>query len=316
MTRFLPLLFAISACHPGGPRRDPLPTPTPLNGGPDDVGVLVMAHGGGPEWDRAVAEAVSPLSSAVPTAISYGMADPETLSTGLDSLAARGVTRVAVVRLFISGSSFRDQTFYFLGLSQNPPRRFVLMDGSGDSEPKPLDHGLTIATHDEGLMVSPHASRILVERAKSLSSAPERESVLILAHGMGDDREDGLVLSAMTSTAQRMGALGFSAVQVATLREDWEAKRETSEREIRDFVSGEAMAGRHTLVLPMRLSGFGPYAEVLDGLEYKPGLGLLPHQEVAAWIRATATRVVCEAGWGQAIDPCPRSVAHDFDQRR
>src|SRR5687768_10427420 len=80
--------------------------------GTSDFGVLVMAHGGTPEWDAAIAEATAPLANQVPTAIAYGMADPATLAHALDSLSSEGVERVAVVRMFISGDSFIQQTEY------------------------------------------------------------------------------------------------------------------------------------------------------------------------------------------------------------
>jgi len=314
MTGRLPLslvVVAFAACHPAGRREIPPPQPA-LADTAGRVGVLVMAHGGDAEWNRTVAEAVAPLAATVPTAVAYGMADPGTLAAGLRVLADSGVRRVAVVRLFISGSAFRDQTDYLLGLSATPPARFFVMGApEGAPDPEPLDHGLSVATHDDGLMTSPQAGRILAERAAALSSAPEQESVLILAHGMGDDGENQRVLDAMAAAARAIEAAGFASVRVATLREDWEAKREVSEREVRDYVSGQSLAGRTTLVLPMRLSGFGPYAEVLDGLDYRPAEGLLPHGEVSAWIRATAAGVACDAGWGAVIDPCVRVAVRD-----
>ena len=38
-------------------------------------------------------------------------------------------------------------------------------------------------------------------------------------------------------------------------------------------------------VVPFRVSGFGPYARVLEGLDYEAsGQGLLPHANVSKWI--------------------------------
>ena len=84
------------------------------------TGLLVMAHGGGDDWDQAVERAVTPLRNERPTALALGMADPVTMTAALDSLRGRGVERVAVVRLFVSGSSFLAQTRYFLGLGPAP----------------------------------------------------------------------------------------------------------------------------------------------------------------------------------------------------
>jgi sirohydrochlorin ferrochelatase len=273
------------------------------------VGVLVMAHGGNAEWNRTVAAAVAPLSERVPTALAYGMASPLTLQAALDSLDRSGATKIAVVRMFLSGDSFREQTEYYLGLSDDPPETFVLM-GEAAADPLarlPLNHASAVATHDRGLLVSPEAVAIMVERADALSLAPHNESVLIVAHGMGDEIENDRVLQAMRSVATRVDALGFSTVSVATLREDWKGARAQAEDEIRDFVERESGAGRRVIVLPMRLSGFGPYADVLAGLDYVAGSGLLPHELVAVWIENTAVDVTCAAGWGDALGRCPGS---------
>lgn len=57
-------------------------------------------------------------------------------------------------------------------------------------------------------------------------------------------------------------------------------------------------AGERVIVVPFRLSGFGPYAEVLEGLEYEAdGRGLLPHPQLSEWIRQSAAQAACDAGW-------------------
>ena len=43
------------------------------------------------------------------------------------TIRGTGVDRVAVVRMFLSGESFLDQTRYYLGLDSRPPETFVLM---------------------------------------------------------------------------------------------------------------------------------------------------------------------------------------------
>src|SRR5688500_17876784 len=120
-------------------------------------GVLVMAHGGTPEWDTAIAASAADLPEGMPTAIAYGMADPATLAQALDSLRSIGVERVAVVRMFVSGASFLPQTEYLLGLSAEPPAFFMPSHGShaggrgaaAAGPPQPIAHGLEVATHPE-----------------------------------------------------------------------------------------------------------------------------------------------------------------------
>jgi sirohydrochlorin ferrochelatase len=284
------------------------------------TGVLVMAHGGSDEWNASVSASIEGLRGKVPTALAFGMADPHTLEAALDSLADQGVERVAVVRAFISGSSFLDQTLYLLGLSPTPPERFLIHRPEGDpgapaahgghgghpghEDPQPIQHGLVLATHPAGIAQHPGVARILTDRAHEISESPSEEAVLVLAHGMGDDGENDAVLAAMEDAAQVLRAEGYGAVQVATLLEDWPEKRAQAEAEIRAFTEAHTAEGRRVLVVPYRLSGFGPYSEVLEGLEYVPGGGMVPHGEISRWIEATASEVMCRQGWENPLSTC------------
>jgi sirohydrochlorin ferrochelatase len=274
---------------------------------PASTGILVMAHGGKSEWNAMVEEAVAPLSELAPAVVAFGMADPMTLRAGLDSLHSQGVERVAVVRMFLSGESFVDQTRYYLGLSDTPPENFLLMGHMADhpGAKDPIDHGLEVATHWDGLLDSEYALRIAADRAREMSVDPAGESLLLLAHGMGEEEANDRVLARMGIAAEEIAEHGFAAVEAITLREDWEEPRALAEVRIREFVSTEAEAGRRVLVVPVRLSGFGPYAEVLEGLAYEAGLGLLPHEDITRWIEDTAARVACTAEWGPALGSCP-----------
>ena len=92
-------------------------------------------------------------------------------------------------------------------------------------------------------------------------------------------------------------AAPFRAVEVVTLREDWEEERALAEAKIRDIMTRGSETGT-VIVIPFRVAGFGPYADVLDGFEYSAdGTGLLPHDGMADWIFATGLKVACTAGW-------------------
>ena len=265
------------------------------------IGILVMAHGGTTEWNEAVARAVRPINDRVPTVVAYGMADPRTLGAALDTLAATGVSRVAVVRLFMSGRSFSRQTRYLLGLSEDRPEWFVTDEARPIDSVAPIDHGLEVATHISGLMNSEAAATIMLDRVQVASVHPNRESVLLIAHGMEGEQENDEVLAAMAVIADRIRSTGFARVETATLREDWPEEREAAEGIIRDFVYQESALGRLVIVAPFRLSGFGPYATVLDGLAYSPTPGLLPHDAITEWISEVATEIACSEGWSGEI---------------
>ena len=139
---------------------------------------------------------------------------------------------------------------------------------------------------DQGLVEAPEMGDVLAGRAQSLSKDPQREDVLILAHGPGDDAENERWLKELDARAAVVRkALPFRAVRVETLREDWPEKRAPAEQRIRTFVEQSAKTGGRALVIPFRVQGFGPYAKVLEGLEYvSDGQGLIPHPSVTQWI--------------------------------
>jgi hypothetical protein len=254
-------------------------------------GVLVMAHGGSPEWNEAVLDCVKPLRDRYEIEVAFGMADAATLQDGVRKLEARNVRRIGVVRLFVSGESFLEETEKIFGLRAGAP--------SADAPP-PERHGAhgghhmaffrvatssSFALSAEGLADVEGTGTVLADRAAALSKDPAREDVLVLAHGPGDDEENTRWLAKLDARASAVRARApFRRVQVETLREDWPEKRAAAEKRIRAFVERASVDGR-AIVLPFRVQGFGPYAKVLEGLEYvADGKGLVPHAEITKWL--------------------------------
>ncbi|MEE8348275.1 MAG: hypothetical protein V3R94_01805 [Acidobacteriota bacterium] len=267
------------------------------------TGILVMAHGGSPEWNAAVVESIAPLRSISPVRIAFGMAQPGPLQKAVQELEAEGVTHIAAVGLFVSSQSFREQTEYLLGLRSEPPVQYLHHHGGGDlsmshhiemipgnQAPSPIQRVAILLLNREGLYDSAAIGRIIVERVAVLSTEPEKESVLILAHGEGDNDIDSQWVSRVDELATQVRETGpFRQVRVETLREDWGDKRAEAEAQIRSFVQEEGRQGNKVLVVPFRVFGFGPYSEVLEGLEYvSDGRALLPHPIIADWIMAQA----------------------------
>ena len=303
---------ALSACAGGGA---PVPEPLPATGDIPAVptttpttGVLVMAHGGGAEWNAAVAQAVAPLRDRIPLALAFGMADPRTLQAGLDSLAAQGVRDVAVVRLFLSGASFLHQTEYLFGLRSDPPPWGMIGHRMTDgADLRPLTTETRILLDPDGLAGSRAASGIMAGRAEA--AAPERDAgVLLVAHGMGAEDENDRLLALMERSANELRTAGHPEVRAATLREDWAKARAVAEDDIRAAV--EEMRRRHgrVVVLPYRLYGFGPYADVLEGLAYESGPALLPHPLITEWVAERATSRFCAAGLPSPLASCALSA--------
>lgn len=259
-------------------------------------GVLVMAHGGDAEWNKAVEQVVAPLRNKYPTEIAFGMADSSTMRTGVQRLEERGVREIAVVRMFISGESFLPETEYILGLRRERPA--VAMASHSEHEHhghhmaplEPIQTSAKIIVSRQGVASSPLLDDILVERVKALSANPSQESVLILAHGPGDDGENSRWLANMELRVRRVRELGpFRQVRCDTLREDWPEKRAEAEQRIRRYVEEGGQGDGRVIVVPFRIAGFGPYAEVLEGLNYvADGRGFCPHPNMTRWIEQTA----------------------------
>ena len=275
------------------------------------TGILVMAHGGSPEWNTAVVESVTPLKSALPVRIAFGMAQPGPLQQAVGELEAEGVTDIAVVGLFVSSQSFREQIEYLLGLSSEPPAMYLHHHGGGDLTmnhhiemipgnlaPPPIQKNATLILNREGLYDSNKVGRIMVERVASLSLSPDKESVLILAHGEGDNALNNQWVSRVDDLAAQVRRSGpFRHVQVETLREDWQDERARAEKRIRNYVQTQGGHGNSVLVVPFRLFGFGPYATVLEGLKYvSDQQALLPHPIITDWIRDQARDCFAQIG--------------------
>lgn len=336
----------------------------------DRSGVLIMAHGGSEDWNRAVEAVVEPLREHYPVEIAFGMAKTSTLKAAVERLEAQGVDRIAVVRMFISGSSFLDKTEYILGLRESlggeaghsmpavtaphtapdtspqkaphgSPKKMPkgkphtpgmkgmpgthakeageghgkmdMSEGMGGSmmmePPVPLESDATFFISTKGVGESPLIDDILLARVEALSIEPSTEAIMILAHGPGDDAENKQWLIDMERRADRLSELGpFVEIRCETLREDWPGRRAEAEKRIRAFVKAQDEAGVRVLVVPFRVAGFGPYGEVLEGLDYTAdGLGFSPHPNMTRWLDQTA-RAILPSLPGAGLDqPTPHA---------
>ena len=264
-----------------------------------------MAHGGGADWNKQVDASLAGLRDRLPVSLAFGMANPETLQASLDSLRNHGASTVAVVRLFISGDAFLHQTEFLFGLRSDPPEQAImghhLMDGA---HLKPLKTDSRILLDRQGMVGSSEAARILLARANESTSGPEKTGVMIIAHGMGSEDDNNRLLDAMRDAAEALRSADYGEVYVAALREDWTEPRAEAEQQIRATVAEMGARRDHVVVIPYRISGFGPYGDVLSGLDYTPTDGLLPHHLVTEWIASRATANFCSAGLASPLESC------------
>lgn len=259
-----------------------------------NYGVLVMAHGGGQNWNNAVEASLDSLRTDYPLEIAFGMADAGSLEASVRQLEARGVEHVGVVRLFVSGESWYERTLQILGLKEGAPERSSQHEHTDHTQMPmgfwKIDTDIAFHVSKEGLAEAEEMDAILLDRVQALSTDPQSEVVAIIAHGPGDDAENARWIAEIEErTALLRDELNVHDVRVFTLREDWEEKRAGAEELIRDYLLTVTDSGLKTIVVPYRVQGFGPYADVLSGLPYSADhLGLAPHDNVALWIRNQA----------------------------
>ena len=257
------------------------------------IGVLVLAHGGSPQWNARVEQAVKEAQLPYPTEISFGMGmmQPEVrnLQQAVDRLQSQGVKRILAVPLLVSSySSVYRQYQYLLGQRQESSW------AEHPVQPIRKEAGIQIlkALDDSDLV-----AQILLERALKLSRDPSREAVVLVAHGPEENEENRLWLAAMESLGRKVREGGrFAALSVATLQDDApQAIREEATKRLREQVS--VLAERYkVLVVPLLLSQNGIEEKVrerLTGLSYVyTGVALLPHPNITRWIRRQVERAI------------------------
>lgn len=285
-----------------------------------NFGVLLMAHGGSDEWNGAVLQAASELSKTTPVEIAFGMADAGSLEDAVRRLEESGVDHVGVVRLFISGESWYRRTRQILGIESGAPSKAEWIAGA-NSRPAmrmpmgfwQIDSELKFHLSEGGLANAWEMDGVIRDRVQALSTEPDKEVVVVLAHGPGDNAENRRWIDTISArTVAARSELGLRDIRVFSLREDWEAKRVGAEAEIRAYVEEATKGGADVIVVPYRVQGFGPYADVLKGLRYRAsGKGLLPHSNVGTWIANQAARLEAEATQHERVLLAARNTSAD-----
>lgn len=91
------------------------------------TGILLLAHGGRPEWNDRVTALARAVDADQPTEVAFGMATRANIQGAVDRLVSRGVSRIVAVPLFVSShSSVVTSTEYLLGLRADAPKELAI----------------------------------------------------------------------------------------------------------------------------------------------------------------------------------------------
>jgi len=261
-------------------------------------GVLVISHGSpDPGWVRLVDEAVSRvrLPGDVPVVSAFlECVEGRLIQDGIDELEARGVDEMFVLPLFVSsGSTHVDDIRQAFGLPPAAYRR-------GELEPFRLRRAhVTVGMPIDD---DPIIAAIIADNVRELSTAPEREALLLIAHGSRERGLHRIWRDGMRRLAARVRELcGFARAETAMLLPDQAAcvMRALTKRRAR-AENGAAdggccavtAAGPETdavIVAPLFLSrGYFTNTvipERLAGFDYRyNGKALLPNPAISRWM--------------------------------
>ena len=185
----------------------------------ESIGVLVLAHGGSEEWNRTVHQTVEAAKLDAPTAVVFGMGmhpgEVATLREAASHLQDHGIERLIVVPLLISSHSEVYRQFeYLFGL-----REQAAWPEAGTPVALRVPVVMAPALDDDAVL-----AEILLDRAKALSKQPEQETVILVAHGPNEDRDNQRWLENMQQASEAIKQqLGFRDVVTRTMRDDAEA---------------------------------------------------------------------------------------------
>ena len=274
------------------------------------TGVLVLAHGGQPQWNERVLDVVRRVDERHPAEVAFGMATRANIQAAVDKLTARGATEIVAVPLFVSShSSVITSTEYLLGLRSDAPAdlaKFAKMNhdspgGAADSHAAHAAHvdpASPVTTTAKIRMTSafnrhPLIGAIAADRARSISTAPASEAVILVAHGPVPDDDNRKWLDDMAVLAAHVRkSAPFAAVDYMTVRDDaGPAIREAATKELREKVEAQRAAGRRVLIVP-HLMSFGGIEKGLlkrlEGLEYTiTTQALMPDDRIVDWVLAS-----------------------------
>ncbi len=248
----------------------------------DRIGVLIMPHGSTRPYNDGLERVIAPLRKRYRIEVAPGMGDPLILGRAVRKLEQDGITRIIFVRMYAMGESMKARTDYILGLSREPP------SGHHGGTPPRRIRSSAIFHAFGGYEEDPLVAEILRERILEISKRPEEETVILLAHGAGDDEANQRWLETTRRNIERIRRnlpRPFKSIEAMTMREDWPDKRKRALSQIREAIERGNRDGGRVLIISNRLYGAGPYQRLLEGADFEMNSrGLVPHPNITRWL--------------------------------
>lgn len=260
-------------------------------------GLLLVAHGGGPAWNKQVIDLAAAVRFAGPVRVSFLMgpgASERPFQREVAALRSAGVIRVAIVPLFISSHSEHfDQLRYLVGTRDSLDATMMHHLHMGGIE-RPADRsGLTLLT---ALDSAPELADALAERAVALVPDRSQRAVLVLGHGPNGAEDYARWMAALRPVAERVRQrAGYRLAAVELVRDDAPPMvRAEAVARVREIVTWlNQVTGAPVAVVPA-LVATGAVSQVtlkrdLEGLPVVyAGDAVLPNLAMARWVERVA----------------------------
>ena len=257
------------------------------------VGTVIIAHGGGPEWNAQVRDVAKLVKTGGPVEVSFLMG-AEAKTTRFQDAVARlerqGVSGIVVVPMLVSShSGHYDQLRYLTGeldsLGQTMMHHLHMSGIERASGKVPVR--LAKAMDD-----SPEIARVLAARARALAKAPAEQALFIIGHGPNSAEDNAEWMRNLRRIADSVRvSSGFRDVKLGLVRDDAPAPvRAEAVQAIREMIELQhALTQREVVVVPVLVSTGSVSREKLPkdlaGLPIVyDGTALLPHAEMARWV--------------------------------
>ena len=254
----------------------------------EPIGVVIMPHGATKPYNDAVEKTIEPLKKKYNVEMAYGMGDAIAIQNAISKLEKQGVKKIIFVRMYPTSDHLKEKTDYILGLSQKIPEQW---DGLISPQIRSSAIIDTFGGYEEDNLIA----EIYLDRIKEISKKPAEETIVLLAHGSGDDQLEILRKKKMgnhINWIQKQFNPKFKNIKDISLREDWPDKREKALKEIKNIIDEGNKNGK-VIVISNRLYGSGPYNYFLKGLDFKMNSkGLAPHPNLTRWLEKGITSVI------------------------
>ena len=264
-------------------------------------GILIVAHGGGPDWNRQVAEVAADVRHAGPVSYSFLMgpgAGEHPFQREVASLRAAGASKVVVVPLFMSSHSEHfDQLRWLIGDRERLDSTMMHhLHMGGIERPATLD-GLLLAS---ALDSSPELATALAQRARALAPAPAGRALLVVGHGPNGAEDYARWMAALRPVTEQVRAsVGFRFASVELVRDDAPPLvRAEAVRRVRELVTLlHEVTGQPVVVVPA-LVATGAVSRVtlprdLKGLPVVyTGDAVLPNPTMSRWVERRVAEVL------------------------